>query len=97
MFRSFSRPRPHRSPWPLTSWLTKAFCALSVRLGGRTFMEPANPSVNDEMRTLLRSWVACMQKPRPKDWEKIADNLCKDTWLFLGDLSTKEHDAGRRD
>jgi hypothetical protein len=49
--------------------------------------------VDDEMRTLLRSWAACMQKPRPKDWEKITDNLYKDTRLLLGDISAAEFEA----
>lgn len=32
---------------------------------------------------LLRSWLACMQEPRPKDWAEIADNLITDTRKFL--------------
>lgn len=50
-------------------------------------------TVNDDMRTLLRQWVCCMQKPRAKDWEKVADDLCVSTRLLLGNFSAAEHAA----
>lgn len=50
-------------------------------------------AVNDDMRTLLRQWACLMQNPRPKDWEKQADELHKATRLILGNISTAEYDA----
>lgn len=38
----------------------------------------------DNLRQLLRSWLACMDNPRPADWEAIAANLIDDTHQALG-------------
>lgn len=38
---------------------------------------------NGGLQMLLRSWLACMQEPRPKDWEDIAANLITDSRKFL--------------
>jgi hypothetical protein len=51
--------------------------------------------VNDDMRTLLRQWASCMQRPRAKDWEKAADGLCVSTRLLLGNLSAAVYDAAK--
>lgn len=58
-------------------------------------LEAMLATVNDDMRTLLRQWACCMQKPRTKDWEKAADDLLVRTRMLLGNFSAAEHKALR--
>lgn len=39
---------------------------------------------SQNMRSLLRCWLACMSEPRPSDWEQIVVHLLEDTAAALG-------------
>ena len=40
---------------------------------------------NKQLSILLRSWLACMEEPRPSDWEAIVKNLIADSRSLLKD------------
>lgn len=47
------------------------------------FDQPSSEVARDDVEILLRSWLVCMQTPRPQDWEAIVENLCVDTSRHL--------------